>query len=137
MYRLMHPEFKDLNESPRYGEVRGCNVQAYELRTEVCRSIYTGAKVTNHNCNGSRMRKSDATPSPFLPCCRSLERAVRMRDAVQAQEDAGARIKARFRPEENNGLAVIVRIDIMSMLEESEMFGVIDLSSEEAQSKSL
>ena len=132
----MHPEFQDILrecqvESPQYKKVREFKVQAYEMHTEVCRSLYTKY--------GSQRFRSNATPSPFLHCCRSIECAVRMRDEAQTFEDAGTGIgiKARFRPNENHGLPVIVRIDIVSMLEDREMLGVIDMSSEEAADRSL
>jgi hypothetical protein len=137
VYRVMNPNMRDLVESPRYQEVCEFDVNHYATRTEVCRGIYNGAKVVKSLLYGSELLMASAVPSPFLPCCRSIERAVRMRDEAERLEDAGKDIKARFGPKENRGRAVIVKIDIASMLEEDEMLGVIDMSSEEAVDMSL
>jgi len=133
----MHPNFQDLVESPRYQEVREFKVNHYATRTEVCRGIYMGAKLHKSIFKGSERLRSSTMPSPFLPCCLSIKRAVRMRDEAERLEDDGKDIKARFGPKENNGRAVIVNINIALMLEEDKMIGVIDMSSDEAVGMSL
>ena len=129
MYRLMRPDFKDIVPAPELHRVSHMKLQDEGMRPHVCRSI----------CTGSQEGRDFV--SPFLHGCISLSAAQRMKAKACHWEDNDRdhdhRNNRYTRFPENGNDAVIVRIKIMQMLSDDEIYGVLDMSSRSAVGTSL
>ena len=127
MFRVMRPDFADILPGPRSQGASDMQLGDDGMRPRVCHSICTGSQ------------QGGAFVSPFLHGCISLPAVQHMKAKACYWEDndQGHRNNRYTRFPENDNDAVIVRINIMQMLLDDKIRGVLDMSSNDAVKTSL